>query len=156
MPVQQQADVKPLQGQNFTVIHMGPLADLHSYKLEVPALNRTVRGKLFIRELLGLNSMQISVNKLPAGAAVPFYHQHRENEECYIFIKGRGQMQIDKQIFDVEEGSMVRISTSGSRTLRSNANEDLYFICVQAKEHSLNADTFEDGIRSEEPVTWPQ
>lgn len=156
MPVQQDANVKTVTGSNFTAIHTGPLSQLDSYKLEVPALNRTVRGKLFIKEFLGLTGMQISMNKLPAGAAVPFYHQHRENEECYIFVKGRGQMQIDGQVFDVEEGSIVRIATTGSRTLRNNSSEELNYICIQAKENSLNIDTFEDGIKSDQAVTWPE
>lgn len=154
MTITQEANVKTLTGTNFTAIDVGPLSELDSYKLEVPAVNRKVRGKLFIKELLGLTGMQISMNKLPAGAAVPFYHQHKENEESYIFIKGKGQMQIDGQIFDVQEGSIVRISTSGSRTLRNNSNEDLYFLCVQAKENSLNIDTFEDGIKSDKEVVW--
>lgn len=154
MPVLQDANVKTLTGINFAAIDVGPLAELDSYKLAVPAVNRKVRGKLFIKELLGLTGMQISMNKLPANAAVPFYHQHKENEESYIFIKGKGQMQIDGQQFDVQEGSIVRISTAGSRTLRNNSNEDLYFICIQAKENSLNIDTFEDGIKSDKEVVW--
>lgn len=154
MTVIQEANVKTLKGTNFSAIDVGPLNELDSYQLEVPAVNRKVRGKLFIKELLGLTGMQISMNKLPANAFVPFYHQHKENEESYIFIKGSGQMQIDGQVFDVQEGSIVRISTAGSRTLRNNSSEDLYFICVQAKENSLNIDTFEDGIKSNEQVTW--
>lgn len=99
--------------------------------------------------------MQISMNKLPAGAAVPFYHQHKENEEAYIFIGGKGQMQIDGDTFDVEEGAIVRVSPNGSRSLRNNSNADLYYICVQARDGSLNLETFEDGIKSDKPVEWP-
>lgn len=156
MPVNQEADVETIKGQNFTAIYTGPLQQLDSFKLDVPKLNRTVRGKLFIKELLDLTGMQFSMNKLPAGAGVPFYHQHRENEECYIILKGQGQMQIDGQVFRLEEGAIVRINTNGSRTLRNNSNEDLIFICIQAKADSLNIDTFEDGIRSDDPVEWPQ
>lgn len=154
MPVKQEAAVRTQQGANFTAIHTGSLSSLDSYKLEVPALNRTVRGKLFVKDFLGLTGMQISMNKLPAGREVPFYHKHKENEECYIFVGGKGQMQIDREIFDVEEGSIVRISTCGNRTLRNNGGEDLLFICIQAKENSLNQDTFDDGIRDDAPVAW--
>lgn len=155
MPVTQEADLKTDNGTNFCAVHTGPLAELNQYKLEVPALNRKASGKLFIKQFLGLTGMQISMNKLPAGAAVPFYHQHKENEEAYIFIGGKGQMQIDGKVFDVEEGTIVRISPSGSRTLRNNSDSDLYFICVQAKDGSLNQETFEDGVRGETEVTWP-
>jgi mannose-6-phosphate isomerase-like protein (cupin superfamily) len=122
----------------------------------VPRRQRTVSGKLFIKELLAFTGMQISMNKLPAGVSVPFYHQHKENEEAYIFVKGRGQMQVDDETFDVEEGSIVRVGTKGSRTLRNNSSEFLYYICVQAKENSLNIDTFEDGLPGEKKVTWPE
>jgi mannose-6-phosphate isomerase-like protein (cupin superfamily) len=64
-------------------------------------------------------------------------------------------MQIDGQTFDVQEGSIVRVSPDGSRTIRNNSSADLYFICVQAKNGSVNCETFEDGIRSDSTVTWP-
>ena len=155
MTVKQEVNVKTQKGENFEAAHVGKISHLDTYELHVPRLNRTVRGKLFIKELLGFTGMQISLNKLPAGAKVPFYHQHKENEEAYIFIKGKGQMQIDKDTFDVEEGSIVRVSTKGSRCLRNNSSEELQYICVQAKENSLNIDTFEDGIPGSEPVSWP-
>lgn len=155
MPVTQTADIRTRSGENFRVAHTGPLSELNSYKLEVPALNRTVSGKLFVKQFLGLTGMQISMNKLPAGAAVPFYHQHKENEEAYIFIGGNGQMQIDGETFDVEEGAIVRVSPNGSRSIRNNSKADLYFICIQAKDGSLNLETFEDGIKSDKPVEWP-
>jgi mannose-6-phosphate isomerase-like protein (cupin superfamily) len=155
MPVTQVADVKTINGTDFCAAHTGSLDQLHTYKLELPSLKRTVSGKLFIKQFLGLTGMQISMNKLPAGVSVPFYHQHHANEEAYIFIGGHGQMQIDGQTFDVEEGTIVRVSPNGSRTIRNNSSADLYYICIQAKAGSLDAETFEDGIRSDSPVTWP-
>lgn len=142
-------------GTNFSAIDLGPLAKLDTYKLEVPALNREVRGKLFIRELLGMTGMQLSMNKLPGGISVPFYHAHKENEEAYIFVGGSGEMQIDGEVFPVKEGSIVRVSTKGVRVLRNTSNEPLYYVCVQAREGSLNIDTFEDGVRIDDPVKWP-
>lgn len=155
MPVNQTADIRTRVGANFGAIYTGPLAQLDDYKLEMPTLKRTVRGKLFIKQFLGLSGMQISMNKLPAGAAVPFYHQHKENEEAYIFVGGSGEMQIDGEVFAVEEGTIVRISPAGSRTLRNNSDSDLYYICVQAKDGSLQSETLEDGIKSDDPVSWP-
>jgi len=155
MAMIQDAKLRTEKGANFTAVHAGPYAQLDNYKLEVPALNRTVNGKLFIKDFLALTGMQISMNKVPAGVAVPFTHQHKENEEAYIFIKGRGQMQVDGQVFDVEEGSVVRVATKGSRCIRNNSKEDLQYLCIQAKENSLHIDTFEDGIRGETAPVWP-
>lgn len=142
------------QGSNFSAVNVGPFAKLDEYKLEHPLRPRPVSGKLFIKEFLGLTSMQVSMNKLPAGVEVPFYHQHKENEELYIFVKGKGQMQIDGQIIDVQEGSLVRITPGGTRTWRNNSNEDLYYIVLQAKEGSLRQDTFDDGVPVEKQVSW--
>lgn len=155
MPVTQTADIRTQSGENFRVAHAGPLSELNSYKLEVPALKRTVSGKLFINQFLQLTGMEISMNQLPAGAGVPFYHQHKENEEVYVFIGGKGQMQIDGETFDVKEGSIVRVSPNGVRTLRNNSDADLFFLCVQAKDGSLNNANIEDGIKSDARVEWP-
>lgn len=154
MKIIQEATVRTEAGPNFSAVYTGPFARLDAYKLEVPALNRTVKGKLFVKDFLAMTGMQISLNKLPAGAAVPFFHKHKQNEECYIFVSGHGQMQIDGEIFDVEEGTIVRIATGGSRTLRNNSSEDLHYICVQAKENSLQQETFEDGERDGATPTW--
>jgi mannose-6-phosphate isomerase-like protein (cupin superfamily) len=143
-------------GKNYSAVNIGRLGQLDEYELDIPTLKRKARGKLFIRDLLSLSSMQISMNKLPAGAAVPFLHRHRENEEVHIFIGGTGQMQIDGDILPVGEGSIVRISTTGNRGLRNTAQEPLFYICIQAREGSLNVDTFDDGIVDTEPVKWPQ
>lgn len=153
--IKQEADVKTQAGKNFSAVHAGPLSALDNYKLEIPAQNRTVRGKLFIKEFLAMTGMQISVNKLPAGGGVPFLHKHKENEEVYLFVKGRGQMQVDGEVFEVEEGSIVRVSTDGFRSIRNNSNAELQYICIQAKENSLTQHTFDDGVRAPEEVTWP-
>lgn len=155
MAILQEANIKTSKGANYAAVNVGRWQNLDDYKLELPALGRKVSGKLFVREFLGMTGMQISFAKLPAGAAVPFYHAHKQNEEAYIFIGGQGQMQVDGELIEVAEGSIVRVSTQGSRTLRNTGAEPLYYICVQAKENSLTQETFQDGIPSQDPVTWP-
>jgi mannose-6-phosphate isomerase-like protein (cupin superfamily) len=143
-----------VRGENFTAIHVGKLADLPQYTLESPRTSHKIEGKLFIKDHLNLTGMQVSLNKLPAGAAIPFYHKHKQNEELYIFIGGKGQMQVDNELIDIEEGSCIRIATNGERTWRNNSNNDLYYIVIQAKEDSLSQDTFDDGIPVERPIEW--
>jgi mannose-6-phosphate isomerase-like protein (cupin superfamily) len=154
--VKQEANVKSQSGKNFSAVHTGPMDKLDTYQLEHPRMKRTITGKLFTRDLLNFSSMQFSMNKLPAGKGAPFLHAHKANEEAYIFVKGNGQLQVDGEYIDVEEGSIVRIGTPGLRAIRNNSSEDLYFIVVQAKEGSLGDDTFGDGIPSDDPVNWPE
>jgi len=147
--------IPKVQGKNFTTAYTGRSADLNQYSLEHPRLKRSVHGKLFLKDHLNLTSMQLSLNKLPPGVTVPFYHAHKNNEELYIFTGGKGQMQIDDEVLDVEEATVVRIAPAGWRVWRNNSSEDLYCIVLQAKEGSLEGDTFDDGIPSEKAVTWP-
>ena len=43
-----------------------------------------------LHDLLGLTGAEISFNNLPAGAGVPFIHSHKNNEEIYIVLEGKG------------------------------------------------------------------
>lgn len=153
--IKQDVESPVRRGANFAAIDVGAMSRLDSYRLQVPALNREVRGKLFINHLLDFSGMELSMNKLPAGAGVPFYHSHRENEEAYIFLGGSGEMQIDGELIPVKEGSIVRVSTKGERSLRNTSGEPLYFICVQARENSLNSNDISDGVKLDRTVTWP-
>ena len=141
-------------GSHYSLVHTGPLEELLKYDLKHPLREKAVRGKIFLKDHLELTGMQVSINLLPAGIQVPFFHKHRRNEELYIFIKGSGQIQIDEDIHDVREGTCVRIATGGDRTWRNNSTEDLYYIVIQARENSLESDTFEDGLPSKREIHW--
>ena len=100
-------------------------------------------GKVFLHDLLGLTSCEISVNSMPAGVKLPFNHKHKQNEEIYVFLKGEGIMTLDGKILDVKEGSCVKVLPNSVRTMESKT--ELQYICVQAKEGSLNQFGFVDG-----------
>lgn len=86
---------------------------------------------------------------------MPFYHQHRQNEEVYIFIQGKAQMQIDGVVIDVQEGSIVRIAPKRLITWRNNSNEPVRYIVIQMKKNSLNQYGLGDGVVADKAVTWP-
>ncbi|WP_409340559.1 cupin domain-containing protein [Paenibacillus sp. MBLB4367] len=137
-------------GINFSVVEAGSFGDLLSVT-EGPAA-----GKYFLKDKLGLTGMEVSLNQLPEGAEVPFYHTHRENEELYLFIGGCGQFQVDGKIFSVKEGTAVRVKPEGERTLRNNGNGDLYFIVIQAQADSLRQWVMTDGVILDKPVSWAE
>lgn len=147
-------EIKKHEGKNYTAVHSGPFNQLEQYELKHPLRPRPFKGKLFAKDHLGLTSMQVSYTKLPAGASIPFTHKHKENEELYIIVSGKGQVLIDDDIIDVEEGSSIRVAPDGDRCLRALAESDLIYICLQAKDHSLRQDTFDDGIPGESPPKW--
>ena len=44
-----------------------------------------------LHDKLGLTGAEISVNSMPAGASVPFVHAHKQNEEIYGILSGKGK-----------------------------------------------------------------
>ena len=65
-------------------------------------------GRVELHEKLGLTGAEISVNELPAGAGVPFVHSHKENEEIYGILAGKGKAVIDGEIVDLTAGDWLR------------------------------------------------
>jgi mannose-6-phosphate isomerase-like protein (cupin superfamily) len=144
------------QGSTFTAAHLGELSEIARYETTVPQFKRAIRGKVFLKGLLGLTGMEVSVTTLPAGAAIKFLHRHRAHEELYLFTGGRGQMQVDGETFDVQEGSVVRIAPGGARTLRAAADAELRYLCIQAREGTMpDAEAADDGQPLATPVVWP-
>lgn len=110
------------------------VGNLHDYK-----------DKLFVKDTTEATSCEISFGTLPSGASVPFFHSHRENEENYIILSGAGKFQVDNEVFDIAEGSVVRVSTNCDRNLKCTSTEPMTYICIQAKEGSLGNYTMTDA-----------
>ena len=102
-------------------------------------------GKQFVKDIIGSTSCEISFGTLPTGAAVPFYHSHKENEEHYIILSGSGRFQVDDEAFDIAAGSIVRVATHCDRNLKCTSQEPMTYICIQAKEGSLGNYTQSDA-----------
>lgn len=102
-------------------------------------------GKQFVKDATGATSCEISFGTLQTGTAVPFFHSHKENEENYIILSGAGRFQINGEIFDIAEGSVIRVSTNCDRNLKCTSAEPMTYICIQAKEGSLGAYTMTDA-----------
>lgn len=105
----------------------------------------TFEGKLFLKEATGATSCEISFGTLPSGASVPFFHSHKENEENYIILSGAGKFQINDEVFDIAEGSVIRVATNCDRNLKCTSAEPMTYICIQAKENSLGNYTASDA-----------
>lgn len=120
---------------NYTSVNLGSFKEIA--KLE--------NGKAFLHDILNLTSCEISINVFPRDFEVPFNHKHKENEEIYIVIGGEGIITVDDEKIKVKEGSAIRISPNAKRTIKNTGDSELLFICVQAKENSLEQFGFGDG-----------
>ncbi len=124
-----------VKGTNYSMVNVGALSSF--------------AGKTFVKEMLEITGMEVSFGSLGAGESVPFFHHHKENEEVYIVLSGKGEFTIDGEKIAVESGSMIRISPVASRCTHNIGSEPLIYICIQAKEGSLGGYTATDGVIEE-------
>lgn len=141
------------EGKNFSAAETGPLRDLGSHSHRHPRAGE-VRGKLFLRKILGLTSMEVSLGVMPPGAGLPFLHKHCDHEELYLFVGGKGQFQVDGRILDVNEGTAIRVAPEGARSWRNNSAEPLTYICIQAAAGTVRGEATSDGVGVDRPVEW--
>ena len=111
-------------------------------------------GKLFLKDVTEATGTEISFNTLPPHTEVPYFHRHTDNEETYIILKGSGDFQIEDDCFPVCEGSVIRVAPMLSRGMRNSSNEQMIYMVIQSKEHSLGNYSTEDGIRTEWNPKW--
>ena len=110
--------------------------------------------RVTIKEKLDLTGAEISANRLPAGAEIPFAHSHKRNEEIYIFTSGKGLFWLDGTKHPVKEGTAIRVSPSCVRSIRADNSTGLSYFCIQVDEGSLVQATQDDAILSDKKPKW--
>lgn len=138
---------------DYSKIELGKFSNL-SENVFQPSPDFKLEGKVFVKDDLGLTSSEISFNTMQPGAALPFLHKHKENEEIYLAIKGEGQMLLNDNYVDMKEGSIIRVATDTERAIRNNSSEPFTFIVIQAKENSLQGSNVSDGYGIEKKPNW--
>ena len=99
-----------------------------------------------LHEKLALTGAEISLNTLPAGAAVPFVHSHKENEEIYGVLSGKGKAVIDSEEISLAAGDWLKISPTAKRQFFAANDSEITYICIQVKENSLEGYTATDAV----------
>ncbi len=98
-----------------------------------------------LHDKLNLTSAEVSINNAPAGGGVPFFHSHKQNEEIYIILSGKGTAILDGETIELNAGDCLRIDPSVSRKFSPTADSAMRYICIQAKAGSLEAFSGTDG-----------
>ena len=57
-------------------------------------------------------------------------HSHLGQEEVYMFISGKGEMEIDGIKFNVREGDCILIEDGEFHKVYNTSHLGLYFVCV--------------------------
>ncbi len=66
--------------------------------------------RIELHDKLSLTGAEISVNRLPAGAGVPFAHSRKSNEEIYGILEGAGKAVIDGAEIPLAAGDWLKIA----------------------------------------------
>ena len=141
------------EGSHFSALSTGSFSQLNDYVLPV-APGMEIQGKVFMGQTLQTTGAEISFQSFAPGKETGFLHTHQTHEELYIFVSGKGEFQVDGQVFPVGEGSVVRVAPEGKRSVRNNGTEPLIMICVQYKAQTFTAQDAADGQLLQEPVKW--
>ena len=139
--------------ENFSAISVGRLNELGEYILELgPEIK--IPGKVFGGAALNATGAEFSFQMFQPGTETGFLHTHKQHEELYFFLSGNGEFQVDGNVFPVSEGSVVRVSPNGRRSVRNNGTTPLVMLCVQYRGATFTADDAADGNILAEPVKW--
>lgn len=141
------------KGANFSAANFGKLSGLNDYALQLDP-DVKIPGKVFGGHATDATGGEFSFQVFAPGQETGFLHTHRNHEELYFFLKGKGEFQVDGKVFPVEEGSVVRVAPDGRRSVRNNSSEPLVMLCVQYRGNTFCSDDATDGIILNEPVKW--
>lgn len=140
-------------GKNYNAISLGNLSELNEYVLSLsPDMN--ILGKVFIGRNLSCEGTEISFQVFKPGSETGFLHKHHKHEEIYVFIKGKGEYQVDGEIFPIGEGTVIRVSPDGERTVRNNGNDDMVMMCIQYKPVAFDESDAQDAVILQKEVKW--
>lgn len=103
-------------------------------------------ARIELHDKLSLTGAEVSINNLPAGASVPFVHSHKNNEEIYVILAGKGKAIINGETVELAIGDWVRISPVAKRQFFAGEDTAICFACIQVKENSLEGYTMDDAI----------
>lgn len=103
-------------------------------------------GRVELHETLGLTGAEVSINQLPAGAGVPFVHSHKQNEEIYGILSGKGSVVLDGETVPLTAGDWLKVAPAAKRQFSAAADCGMTFVCIQVKEHSLAGFTADDAV----------
>lgn len=150
-------DMKQIQtiekGDNFSAADFGGFADIKDYVLELGPEIR-IPGKVFGGQAVGTTGGEFSFQVFAPGQETGFLHTHKNHEELYFFLRGKGEFQVDGRVFPVGEGSVVRVAPDGRRSVRNNGTELLVMLFVQYRGNTFTAEDATDGNLLNEPVKW--
>ncbi len=142
-----------IKEQNVIAVDFGKFSELSEYLLTLSPEVK-IPGKVFGGSMVGATGSEFSFQSFAPDTETDFLHTHKTHEELYFFLGGTGEFQVDGHVFPITEGSVVRVSPNGKRSVRNNGTTPLIMLCVQYKEGNFTAEDATDGVILNEKVEW--
>ena len=103
-----------------------------AYKKKSLDLKNLPNWLTHLKNDLVLNALGLTVVRLPSGKGYTFMHQHKEQEEVYIIIDGKGIIHINGQDIPISRGDFINVFPESKRALKADDDSDLIYICAGA------------------------
>lgn len=139
------------EGKNFKAVDFGKFSELGDYVLAMGDFK--LPGKVFGGQSLGTKG-EFSFQIYAPGQEGGFYHSHKNHEELYFVLSGKGEYQVDGQNIPLQQGTIVRVSPEGKRAIHNNGTEPMVVLCVQYRETPFTQEDAQDANMFKEPVKW--
>ena len=142
-------------GKNFAAVEVGKWSEIKDYELHLGP-DMTIPGKVFVGRALGATGSELSFQSLVPGQDSGFLHTHKTHEELYFILKGKGEYQVDGEVFPIGEGSIIRVAPEGKRALKNTGDGEMIMLCIQYKADSFAKDDTPagDGVILEDALKW--
>lgn len=142
-----------INAKNVTAVDFDKFEHLAEYTLKLGE-DVKIPGKVFGGVATGAMGSDFSFQSFAPGTETGFLHTHKHHEELYFFLRGKGEFQVDGDVFPVAEGSVVRVAPAGKRTVRNNGTEALVMLCVQYRSHTFTEEDAQDADILADKVVW--
>ncbi|MEM7815628.1 MAG: cupin domain-containing protein [Candidatus Aenigmatarchaeota archaeon] len=85
-----------------------------------------------VHDLGFLEHLNVSMTILHKGKETSG-HSHQNEEEVYLFLRGKGKMRLGEKFLDVKKGDVILVSKGLFHKVFNKGRGDLVFFCVFEK-----------------------
>jgi mannose-6-phosphate isomerase-like protein (cupin superfamily) len=89
---------------------------------------------------LGMEKSAVSFQAIKPGKRLPFGHNHDEQEELYVVIRGNGRIKLDDEVVEISELDAVRISPEVMRAVEAGDDGIELLAFGAPKKENVQAD----------------
>ena len=99
-------------------------------------------GQMDFSRIMASNDFETSIDFIdyaiiPPGSSIG-YHQHLDNEELYLVLKGTGKMRVNDEELDVIPGDLIVNQNNSFHGLKNCSNEEIHIFVIQVANKNSN------------------